>query len=145
MAKKKLTPLQERFVEEYLISLNATDAAKKAGYSKKTANKKGPELLQYPLVAKKIKERLMELESKKIATQKEVLTYLTSVLRGEETDEILKSVGDFQQDIAELKVNSKDRIKAAELLGKYFGTWTDKVDMHLEMPTIISGEDELKD
>lgn len=145
MAKRKLTPLQERFVEEYLISLNATDAAKKAGYSKKTANQKGPQLLKHPLVAKKIKERLMELESKKIATQKEVLTYLTSVLRGEETDEILKSVGDFQQDIAELKVNSKDRIKAAELLGKYFGTWTDKVDMHLEMPTIISGEDELKD
>ena len=79
MAKKKLTPLQERFVEEYLISLNATDAAKKAGYSKKTANQKGPELLQYPLVAKKIKERLMELESKKIATQKLITNFYIAI------------------------------------------------------------------
>ncbi|MDD7044506.1 MAG: terminase small subunit, partial [Peptoniphilaceae bacterium] len=63
----------------------------------------------------------------------------------EEREDVLVNVGNYEQEIQSMKVSAKDRIKAAELLGKRYGSWTDKVDMNVEMPTIISGDDELSD
>ncbi len=114
----KLTLKQKRFADEYIISANATAAAIKAGYSKKTARSIGQENLTKPDIKAYIDERLEKLESEKIATQEEVLQYLTSIMRGDQQEKTLISVGEFGQKIVDIDVGAKDRIKAAELLGK---------------------------
>lgn len=126
----KLTLKQQKFADEYIISGNATEAAIKAGYSKKYANTNASKLLHNTTTKAYIDERLAQLQSSKIASQEEVLEYLTRVLRGEETEQVLKGEGKGEQSIDNMEVTAKDRIKAAELLGKRYGTWTDKVDMN---------------
>ena len=79
----KLTAKQQRFCDEYLIDLNATQAAIRAGYSKRTANRIASENLLKPDIRKYIDARMKEKEAALIADQDEVLRYLTSVLRGE--------------------------------------------------------------
>lgn len=142
---KKLTIKQQKFADEYIISGNATQSAIKAGYSKKTARQVGAENLTKPNIKSYIDERMKKLEEEAIADQAEVLKYLTRVLRDEEREDVLVNVGNYEQEIQSMKVSAKDRIKAAELLGKRYGSWTDKVDMTLDVPTIISGADELED
>ncbi|HGE7670885.1 TPA: terminase small subunit, partial [Streptococcus pyogenes] len=95
----KLTLKQKRFADEYIISANATAAAIKAGYSKKTARSIGQENLTKPDIKAYIDERLEKLESEKIATQEEVLQYLTSIMRGDQQEKTLISVGEFGQKI----------------------------------------------
>ena len=85
----KLTLKQKRFADEYIISGNATDAAKKAGYSEKTAFTIATENLKKPYIKQYIDQRIKELDDKKIAKQEEVLQYLTSVLRGESESAIV--------------------------------------------------------
>lgn len=126
---KKLTIKQKKFADEYIISGNATQAAIKAGYSKKTARFTGAENLTKPNIKSYIDERMKKLEEEAIADQTEVLKYLTRVLRDEEKEEVLVNVGNFEQEIQSMKVSTKDKIKAAELLGKRYGSWTDKVDI----------------
>lgn len=125
----KMTLKQQRFADEYIITGNATQAAIKAGYSKKTAKVIASENLTKPYIKKYIDERLAQLESEKIASQQEVLSYLSSVMRGEMTEQTLRSVGESGQVIAEIDVGAKDRIKAAELLGKRYKLWTDKQEV----------------
>lgn len=125
----KMTLKQQRFADEYIITGNATQAAIKAGYSKKTAKVIANENLTKPYIKKYIDERLEQLESEKIASQQEVLSYLSSVMRGEMTEQTLRSVGESGQVIAEIDVGAKDRIKAAELLGKRYKLWTDKQEV----------------
>ena len=72
---------------------------------------------------------MKELDKENIARAEEVLTYLTSVMRGKETEQILRSVGDGVQNISEIGVSAKDRIKAAELIGKRYGLWNDRVTL----------------
>ena len=79
-------------------------------------------------IKKYIDERLAQLASEKIATQEEVLSYLTSVMRGETQEQTLISIGELGQEITDIDVGAKDRIKAAELLGKRHRLWTDKVE-----------------
>lgn len=126
---KKLTLKQKKFADEYIICGNATEAAIKAGYSKKYTNTNANKLLQNTTVKKYIDERLEEIDNKKIMDQKEVLELLTRIARGEEVEEILALDGTGGQEPTEIEVSMKDRIKAAELLGKRYGMWTDKVDM----------------
>lgn len=118
--KLKLTLKQKLFADEYIICGNATEAAIKAGYSEKYANANGYKLLGNVGIKKYIDERLSELEKKKIATQDEVLQYLSSVMRGEHTEETLISRGEGYQEITNISVSAKDRLKAAsELLKRY--------------------------
>ena len=124
-----LTLKQQRFADEYIISGNATQAATLAGYSKKTARSIGQENLTKPDIKKYIDERLEELESSKIAKQDEVLQYLTSIMRGLETEQTLRGTGEGMQTIDDIEVSAKDRIKAAELLGKRYAMWTDKQEV----------------
>ena len=124
-----LTLKQQRFADEYIISGNATQAATLAGYSKKTARSIGQENLTKPDIKKYIDERLDELESSKIAKQDEVLQYLTSIMRGLETEQTLRGMGEGMQTIDDIEVSAKDRIKAAELLGKRYAMWTDKQEV----------------
>lgn len=125
----KMTLKQQRFADEYIITGNATQAAIKAGYSQKYANTNANKLLQNTTIKKHIDERLEQLESEKIASQQEVLSYLSSVMRGEMTEQTLRSIGESGQVIAEIDVGAKDRIKAAELLGKRYKLWTDKQEV----------------
>ncbi|MBF0714505.1 terminase small subunit [Gemella sp. GH3] len=129
----KLTLKQQRFADEYIISGNATAAAIKAGYSKKTARVTAQENLTKPAIRTYIDERLEKLHTEKIADQREVLQYLTSVMRGEQVEETVINAGDYTQEITEIKVGAKDRIKAAELIGKRYGVWTDKVKAEVDV------------
>ena len=138
----KLTEKQKIFCDEYIISLNATQAAIKAGYAEKTAYAIGAENLRKPKIQSYISERMEQKESSLIATQDEVLQYLTSVLRGESqtTDTVLVGIGDDCQEVQEVekKPSEKDRLKAAELLGKRYGLYTDKVSADVDMSLDIS-------
>ena len=140
----KLTIKQKRFVDEYIISGNATDAAIKAGYSKRTAKSIGAENLTKPDIVNALREKEREIQSKKIAKQEEVLEYLTSILRNEQTQQTLIGVGKGVQAITDIELSAADKIKAAELIGKRYGMWTDKVDLDIK-PIIIDGADELED
>ena len=84
-----------------------------------------------------IDERLKKLEEEAIADQTEVLKYLTRVLRDEEKEEVLVNVGNFEQEIQSMKVSTKDKIKAAELLGKRYGSWIEKQEVDINLPTFI--------
>lgn len=138
----KLTEKQKRFADEYIISGNATQAAIKAGYSKKTAAVIGTENLIKPNIKNYIDERLEELKSERTADAQEVLEYLTSVMRGNETEEVLIGVGEGVQSTVQKEVGAKDRLKAAELLGKRFALFTDKTEVAVsEIPTFVDDID----
>lgn len=135
---KKLTIKQKKFADEYIISGNASEAALKAGYKNEVS---GRENLQKPTIKEYIDDRLKELEQEAIANQSEVLKFLTSIMRGEQTEQTLISDGSEQgQRITNIEVSAKDRIKAAELLGKRYGSWTDKVDLSSDLTLIFEDD-----
>ena len=148
MAEKKLTAKQQRFCDEYLIDLNATQAAIRAGYSKKTAGSIGTENLQKPLIKEYIEKCMEEKEKALIADQDEVLKYLTSVLRGESKSSVVvvESTGDFTSEAREMQKapDEKERLKAAELLGKRYSLFKDNVKLDVT-PVVIGGDDGLED
>ncbi|NTS69047.1 terminase small subunit, partial [Streptococcus pyogenes] len=90
-------------------------------------------------------ERLEKLESEKIATQEEVLQYLTSIMRGDQQEKTLISVGEFGQKIVDIDVGAKDRIKAAELLGKRYRLFTDKIEAEVQGTVVFVNEDDIPD
>ena len=139
------TPRQQKFCDEYLISGNATDAAIKAGYSRKTAKQTGSENLAKPDLRAYIDEQLAKIHSAKIADAEEVMKYLTSVMRGKHTEQVLKLVGEGVQTVTDIDVSAKERLKAAELIGKRYGLFTDKVGLEGAVPVIITGDDQLED
>lgn len=145
----KMTAKQMRFCDEYLIDLNATQAAIRAGYSEKNARNIASENLAKPNIKEYIEARMAEKESSLIASQDEVLKYLTSVLRGESQSEVVvvENIGDFTSEARTMKKapDEKERLKAAELLGKRYGLYKDKVDVEGAIPVVISGADDLED
>ena len=140
-----MTPRQQKFCDEYLISGNATEAAIKAGYSRKTAKQTGSENLAKPDLRAYIDEQLAKIHSTKIADAEEVMKYLTSVMRGEHTEQVLKLVGEGVQTVTDIDVSAKERLKAAELIGKRYGLFTEKVGLEGAVPVIITGDDQLED
>ena len=96
-------------------------------------------------IKKYIDERLAQLASEKIATQEEVLSYLTSVMRGETQEQTLCSIGELGQEIIDIDVGAKDRIKAAELLGKRHRLWTDKVEADVSETVVFANESDIPD
>ena len=147
----KLTLKQQRFADEYIICGNATEAAIKAGYAKRSAQQVGSENLLKPVIKSYIDKRLEELKSEKVADQQEVLEFLTSVMRGEKQEQTLCSMGELGQTVIDIDVGAKDRIKAAELIGKRHRLWTEKVEQTVDFDgklniTIDYGdEDEVED
>lgn len=129
----KMTLKQQRFADEYIITGNATQSAIKAGYSSKYANTNANKLLQNTTIKNYIDVRLSKLESEKIATQEEVLQYLTSVMRGEKTEPLLVLDGEGTQKVIQAVPNVQSRTRAAELLGKRYGTFTDRVDINAQI------------
>ncbi|MFR8734734.1 MAG: terminase small subunit [Clostridium perfringens] len=145
----KLTPKQKAFAEYYIETGNATQSAVKAGYSKKTARVIGQENLLKPALKSYIDEKMKELESKRIAKAEEVLEYLTRVLRGEETEQVVvtENIGDFMSEakVVDKEISAKDKIKAAELLGKRYRLFTDKIEANINQTVVFEGEDDLED
>lgn len=94
VTKKKLTPKQRLFADEYIKCGNATQSAIKAGYAQKAAYQTGAENLKKPQIKAYIESKLKEIESRKIADAKEVLQFFTSVLRGEVYETVVTSEGD---------------------------------------------------
>lgn len=114
---------------------NAYKAAIDAGYAESTAkdaskwlNPKDPKKFK-PKLKEYLDEKFAEIESKKTADAKEVLEYLTSVMRGEHTEQVLRLVGEGTQKIDDIAVSEKDRLKAAELIGKRYGLFKENVDI----------------
>lgn len=136
---------QKRFCDEYLIDCNATQAAIRAGYSPKTAKSIGQENLTKPDLKAYIDEQLERLHNEKTADAQEVLEYLTAVMRGQHTEQTLQLVGDGVQTITDIDVSAKERLKAAELIGKRYGMFKDNLDVGGSIPVVISGGDELED
>lgn len=149
VAEKKLTAKQQRFCDEYLIDLNATQAAIRAGYSKKTAGAIATENLQKPYLKEYIAKRMAEKEAALVADQAEVMQYLTSVLRGQSVSEVVvvEGVGEGCSEARTMQKapDEKERLKAAELLGKAHMMFTDKVQQEVDMElniTVDYGDDE---
>ena len=94
----ELTAKQERFINEYIKDLNATQAAIRAGYSKKTAGVQGSTLLKNPNVSEEIKKRLGDIKSDSIADATEVLEYFTRVMRREEKEKVVVTLKDEKSD-----------------------------------------------
>lgn len=140
-----MTKKQQRFAEEYLIDCNATQAAIRAGYSAATAKQIGQRLLTNVDLKKYIDEKLAEMQNSTIASAEEVMQYLTSVVRGQSTSSVLSLCGDGCQEVIEKAPDERERLKAAELLGKRYGIFTDKMSLEGAVPVIISGEENLED
>ncbi|HII4414718.1 terminase small subunit [Clostridium perfringens] len=128
----KLTPKQKTFAEYYIETGNATEAARKAGYKGKNLNRIASENLSKLDIKSYIDEKMKELEDKRIAKAEEVLEYLTRVIRGEETEQVVvtENIGDFMSEakVVDKEISAKDKIKAAELLGKRYRLFVDKVE-----------------
>lgn len=135
---KKLTIKQKKFADEYIKTGNAYQSALNAGYSENYAKNATKFLLENNgQISSYIEERMKKLESKTIANQTEILQFLTRIVRGEEKEEVLVNVGNFEQEKQEIKISAKDRIKAAELLGKRYGSWIEKQEVDINLPTFI--------
>lgn len=133
----KLTVKQQKFADEYIRLGEVTKAAINAGYSTKSAYAVGSENLKKPSIKAYIDKRLEELKKESIAEQDEILQYLTSVMRGETTEQTLVGQGEGYQEIDNIDVGAKDRIKAAELLGKRYRMWTEKVEAEVTTPIFV--------
>lgn len=142
----KLTEKQKRFVDYYIETGNATESARRAGYSSKTAEAIGLENLGKPRIKAAIDARLKELEDKRIAKADEVLKFLTATLRGEVKDVqiVVEGTGDgcSKARLVETRAAVRDRIKAAENLLKRYPSDMDVKEQRLKLAKL---EQELKD
>ncbi|WP_303838885.1 terminase small subunit [Selenomonas ruminantium] len=120
----KLTPKQAAFVDAYIETGNASEAARLAGYSEKTAFRSGQQNMQKYAIKQAIEARQAEIRSKRTADITEVMEFLTSALRGEVTDEniVTEGCGDgiSEARIIETRISSRDRLNAAQQLLKRF-------------------------
>lgn len=124
----KLTEKQKAFCDHYIETLNATEAAVRAGYSPKTAKQVGYENLTKPYLKQYIDQRLKALESKRVADAREVLEYLTRVMRGQEEETVVVG-GEYGVELIKKEPSIRERNKAAELLGKRYALFTERLDV----------------
>ena len=139
-----MTEKQKIFADEYIICLNATKAYKKAYPNVKkdeVARANGSRLLTNANVKAYIDEKLAELQSKKVADQQEVLEYLTAVMRGKKTEPLLVLDGEGKQKVVDAVPPVQARTKAAELLGKRYRLFTDKVELDATVEQVVFEDD----
>lgn len=115
-----LTLKQERFVEEYLVDLNATAAAIRAGYKETTAAQQGHNLLQKPAIEAAIQAAQAAREERTKITGDQVVSELAKIA--------FAKADDYYNDYG-LELKTSDKTKALELLGKHFGTFTEKISI----------------
>lgn len=126
-----MTEKQMKFADEYIISLNASQAYKKAYPNIKNndvAKANGSRLLAKANIKAYIDEQLEKLKSERVADQQEVMEFLTAVMRGEVEEPLLVLNGEGMQRIAQAKPNVATRRAAAVDIGKRYRMWTDKVE-----------------
>ena len=142
----KLTERQKRFVDYYIQTGNAAEAARKAGYSAKNPRNVASEILAKPYIQAAIQTRLAELDSERTADTKEILEYLTAVMRGDAEEEVVVNVGTgkgySQAQKIKAQVSAKERIKAAELLAKVHGMFVTRQEVELNgsLPVVIKDD-----
>lgn len=148
-----MTEKQKIFCDEYIVDLNATQAAIRAGYSEKTAKSIGSENLTKPDIQEYIQKRLAEKEDTLIAKQDEVLKTLTRIMRREESESVVvtckkhksfydgngkKVIDDAEEPVAvPIPTKVSDANKAAEMLGKYYALFTDKTQVEGDGAVVI--------
>ncbi|MCG0555870.1 terminase small subunit [Lactiplantibacillus plantarum] len=119
--KRKLTPKQQRFADEYIKSGNAADAARKAGYSEHSARSVGQENLTKPDIKQYIDEQMAEIASKRIMDATEAVELLTRIARGEEKETVISSTPEGVYE-SQKEADLKTRISAVkEILKRYPG------------------------
>ncbi len=125
---------KQAFIEAYLsdVKRNQTQAAIDAGYSEKSAAQTASRLMKDKDIKAEIEKREKELHEQNTAKANEVIEFLTSVMRGEKVDNIPLFVGDGLQELTEGIPSAKDRLKAAEMLGKYYALFTDRTQLEGE-------------
>ena len=164
----RMTEKQKRFVEEYLIDLNATQAAIRAGYATNRASEQGHQLLQKTTVSEAIEKALAERSRRTGINQDRVVQELAKIAFVKITDivnddcEILpdadeadlaaiesvkvKSIPTTSGEMGvEREVKLSSKLKALELLGKHLGMWNDKLDVNMNIPIIFEGEADLEE
>lgn len=168
MAKKgELTEKQQRFVEEYLIDLNATQAAIRSGYSAKTADVQGSRMLANVKVQQAISE-IMANRSKRTGVNQDMVVQELARIAFVKMTDVVNADGEIRSDASdddlaciesvkykrsdtdtgsseEREVKIASKLKALELLGKHLGMWNDKLDVNVTAPIVISGDDVLED
>ena len=131
-----LTNRQQKFVDEYILTGNASKAARRAGYSERTANRIGHQLLSKPEIATAINQRSAAASTEKTLNQTQLLEFLSAVVSGEVTDVQLMTrltgKGTSQIERHETRASVKDRIRAAELLLKVHGAFREKLDVKVD-------------
>ena len=128
----KLNIKQKAFADYFIETGNAYQSAIKAGYSENYAKGNVIKLLENESVKKYIEEKMKEIESERRAKAEEVLAFLSASLRGEVLEEVITTEtveGMVKPVILKKQLSAKDRIKAAELLGKRYALFTEKVDL----------------
>lgn len=164
----RLSLKQELFIEEYLVDLNATQAAIRAGYSTRSAAEIGSENLTKPNIRARIDQAMAERSKRTGVNQERVIEELAKIAflnaaevvdtdtarllhtASEEDTAAIVSVkvkqSSFENgDSIEREIKFADKLKALELLGKHMGMFRDKMDIAMEGPVVIAGVDELAD
>lgn len=141
----KLNLKQQAFVDEYIKTGTAYQSVIRAGYSEKYAKSSSHKLLENVGIKAEIDKRMEKLKKDTIADQDEILQYLTSVLRGEVTDQELIPIqvgrGEMEVEELEKRSDTNARTKAAELLGKRYMMWTDK--QQIETTATVHFDDDI--
>ena len=160
-----LNARHKRFADEYVIDLNGARAAIAAGYKEKTARITASKLLTKANIQQYISDLMAKKDKKLIASQDEVLEYLTSVMRREKKEHIVVTVSSTvekwepdangtmrknkitteEAQVVEIPAKLSDANRAAELMGRRYSLFTDKVDVGGAIPVIITGEDAIPD
>lgn len=140
----KLTPKQEAFVDYYIETGNATEAARRAGYSRGIANRIGTENLSKPVIQQAIKARQAEIKSERTADITETMEFLTAVMRGEVMEQVVvvEGVGDgcSKARLVEKTPSVADRTKAADHILKRYGRppKLEEEELHLKIDKLRS-------
>lgn len=141
-----LTKKQKEFADYYLELGNGSEAAIRAGYSKRSSRTIATENLKKPAVIEYVNKKIAEKDALKVAKQDEILEFLTKVMRGEVQEDapLLNEFG--SQDLVPKGMSAKDRVKAAELLGKRYMLWIEKQQIEANVSaTIVDDVDDLED
>lgn len=148
----KLTDKQKKFIDEYLVDLNATQAAIRAGYKEKAAYRTGAENLRKPQIQEEIQKRIQERQQRTEVTQDMVVKELAAIAFSRATDYVeirsngvcstvvikpttnlsdqqIRAIAGIKEGANGIEVKLNDKGKALELLGRHLGMWNDKLDI----------------
>ena len=148
----KLTNKQKKFIDEYLVDLNATQAAIRAGYKEKAAYRTGAENLRKPQIQEEIQKRIQERQQRTEVTQDMVVKELAAIAFSRATDYVeirsngvcstvvikpttdlsdqqIRAISGIKEGANGIEIKLNDKEKALELLGRHLGMWNDKLDI----------------